>query len=244
METSPGIPATIPERTPRRRGRATLTPFKRRPFSWPEIPSRHRVCIIGPTGSGKTQLARALLVTRRNAIAVDTKRTEDWSEFGPVVYGEEIYRAKAGRFAFAVPGEFLVDETLPERFFRWALRNRNRVIYCDELLDIMPVPALKILATQGRSANVGLWTATQRPSGVPLYTISEAQHYFIFYLRLPQDRERMEIATGTEIPWSMIGPGECADPECPECVQKQFSFFYVNERGTIFGPAKLNLDAD
>jgi len=239
---SPSIPqTTAPAVRGGRSWRSKLIPFKRRAFQWPKIPSKDRVCFIGPTGSGKTELAKALLVTRRNAIAVDTKRNEDWAEFGPIVYGNEVYRVRAGRFAWYVPGEFLVDDALPEKFFRWALLRRFTVTYVDELLNVPNVDAMKILATQGRSAKSGLWVATQRPSGVPLYTISEAQHYFIFWLRLEEDRERMERATGTEIPWGMIGPGDCPDPECADCKAKEHSFFYINERGTIYGPAKLNL---
>lgn len=198
-------------------------------FKWPVIRRSERCAFLGPTGSGKSVLARALLKGQKNVIVVDTKRKEDWSDVGETVGRSDVFRTGRGRFIYRVERDFLIDPALPEKFFRWALDAGGRVIYVDELLDIIPTPGLKILATQGRAAGVGLWTATQRPTGVPLYTISETQHMFIFFLRLERDRERMEDATsGSEIPWDQMR-------------SPKYQFAYVNESGDVSGPTFLRM---
>jgi hypothetical protein len=174
-----------------------------------------------------------MLKMQRNAIIVDTKRTEDWTDVSPDILGErDIFRVRGGRFIYHVDGSFLTDDKKPEQFFRWALASGGRVIYCDELLDIIPVPGLKILATQGRAAGVGLWVATQRPANIPLYTISETQHSFIFYHKLKADKERIEesvaASTGAPIPWNKL-------------LKTKHSFVHINDSGEVSRPAKLEL---
>jgi energy-coupling factor transporter ATP-binding protein EcfA2 len=198
-------------------------------FKWPRILRSERVAFLGPTGSGKSVLAKALIASQKNVIIVDTKRKEDWSDVAEIVSERDVFRCGRGRYVFRVPRDFLIDPSLPEKFFRWALDAGGRVIYVDELLDIIPTPGLKILATQGRAAGVGLWTATQRPSGVPLYTISETQHMFVFYLRLERDRERIEDATsGSFIPWDKMR-------------QPKYQFVHVDESGDVSGPTFLKI---
>jgi energy-coupling factor transporter ATP-binding protein EcfA2 len=210
--------------------RASLVPVSLKPLDkLPTIRVSERASFIGPTGSGKTELARAFLRHQRNVIILDTKKSEidDWQTVGESVDEKEVYRTKGGRFVYHVEPDFLIDPSRPERFFRWALKGGNRVIYIDELLDIIEVPGLKILATQGRSNNCGLWIATQRPHGVPIFAISEADATFVFRLRVDRDRERMEAATGTHIPWDRL--------------RADYSFVYIDKRGDLQGPAHLNL---
>jgi energy-coupling factor transporter ATP-binding protein EcfA2 len=199
------------------------------PFAWPEIARGERVSFIGPSGSGKTEVAKALLRTQRNAIVLDTKRVEKWGDVGEVLDGRDIYRIRAGRYVYRVDPNFLVDEDHAELFFRWALKAGNRVVYVDEQLDVPNCSGEKILATQGRASGVGLWVATQRPHGVPLYTLSECNHQFIFKLRLKRDRERVEEATaGAAIPW--------------DALERDHTFCYVDGRGAVSEPARLNLE--
>jgi DNA helicase HerA-like ATPase len=197
-------------------------------FRWPTIARGDRASFLGPSGSGKTEVAKALLRAQRNAIVIDTKRSEDWADVGEVLGPRDIYRVRAGRYVYRVESEFLVNPEHADRFFRWALNAGHRVIYVDEQLDILPTSGQKILATQGRASHVGLWVGTQRPHGVPLYLLSEANHQFIFRLRLKRDRERIEEATaGAAIAWPQL--------------EEKYMFVYVDSDGDVSEPAKLNL---
>lgn len=195
-------------------------------FKWPRIKRGENLAIIGPRGSGKTELAKVLLKTRRNAIAVDTKQVENWNMIGPSVGERDLYRIRVGRFIYRVPPEFIVDGNVQDAFFRWALRAKNRTVYVDEANDLMQTHGLKILMTQGRASNVGVWIATQRPCHIPLFLISEAQHYFIFSLRLKADRDRIEQATGILMPWD-------------ELAAQRYNFVHVTDQGVISPVARL-----
>lgn len=199
-----------------------------RSFVWPKIKRSQRANFVGPSGSGKTEVATALLLAQPNAIFVDTKRAEDWTHIGEYVDHRDVYRIRGGRYVYRVEKEFLVDPARVEKFFAWALLAGNRVIYVDEMVNIKVVPALEILAVQGRASQVGLWTGSQRPSGIPLYTLSESNHTFCFRLRVDRDQARMEEATGETIPWGAL--------------RAKHSFIYIDGEGNMSGPARLSLE--
>jgi energy-coupling factor transporter ATP-binding protein EcfA2 len=199
-------------------------------FTWPDIRRGERVSFIGPSGSGKTEVAKALLRTQKNAIVLDTKRVEHWEDIGETLGPQDIYRVRAGRYVYRVEPAFLTNPEHAEKFFAWALSAGNRAIYVDEQVDVPNSDAQKVLAVQGRASGVGLWVATQRPHGVPLYTLSECNHQFIFRLRLKRDRERVEEATaGAPIDWDSL--------------KVKYTFVYVNGDGEVSEHASLNLDS-
>ncbi len=198
------------------------------PFVWPKIARADRVSFIGPSGSGKTEVAKALIRTQSSAIILDTKRVENFDDVGEVLGPSDIYRVRAGRYIYRVEPSFLINPEHAERFFSWALRAGNRVIYVDEQVDVPNSDAEKVLSVQGRASGVGLWVATQRPHGVPLYTLSECNHQFIFRLRLKRDRERVEEATaGAAIAWNPL--------------KTKYTFVYVDGDGEVSEPARLTL---
>jgi energy-coupling factor transporter ATP-binding protein EcfA2 len=198
-------------------------------FDWPTIAYNDCMAFVGPRGSGKTELARALLKTRPHAIIVDTKRNEDWTDVGEVVDEREIFRVRGGRYIYRVEPDFLIDETRVEKFFRWALRGGNRIIYIDEQYDVLPTDGERILATQGRASGIGLWSGMQRPHGCPLYVLSEASHVWLFGLRLKRDRERVEEVTGSALPWRKL-------------LSRKYAFVHVGNQGEISEPTILALE--
>jgi hypothetical protein len=57
-----------------------------------------------------------------------------------------------------------------------------------------PGPGMTSLLTRGRSRGITTVMCTQRPSGIPLFCISESEKYYIFKLKLEEDRERFDGA--------------------------------------------------
>ncbi len=193
----------------------------------PSIKPGESVCIVGPKGSGKTVLAKTLLLSRRNALVIDTKLIERWERIGVRITPQQLLNVRGGRYHWPASDDFILDRDVQDVTFRRLLKSGHRVLYIDEAYDLQLSGGLKLVATKGRASKLGLWVSTQRPCHIPLFLISEAQHFFVFYLRLARDRARIEEATGMELPWDRL--------------QKwRHSFLYISETGKVLGPIQLD----
>lgn len=175
-----------------------------------------RAVFVGTTGSGKSTLAKALLWGQRHVVIVDPKRTFSLpADFLPghpaVTWDGETDMANGARVSdparfveeWEGPGPLIyrpsVDETadpdLLDWLYLWVLDRGNTLLYIDETALASKATraprGLMACIQLGRERGVGTWTATQRPVNVPIITISEAEHMFVFRLRHPDDRQRM-----------------------------------------------------
>jgi hypothetical protein len=184
-----------------------------------------RVFVVGTTGSGKTYLLRKLAAPQAYVVVLDPKHQwewgkerlphgpgvitnkfqvlEEWEEPSPIVYRPSYDEAREG---------------CPE-FFRWLFTRGNTICVIDEVLSITPpvnIPRdFAICIQQGRSRNVALWMATQRPSRIPIPILSESEHHCVFRLRHPNDLKRM---------------AEYTDPIVEERPARDHNFWYYNDR--------------
>ena len=204
------------------------------------LPS-HRVNFYGKTGSGKTVLAKTLLDTVGNAIVVDTKNTINWHRREPqrwrlISNPQHLINAGLKRLVdnvvFRPPGTWEREDF--DKLALWTLKRRHTLLYFDELQDIgdehsKPSSGMGQLARKGREISASLWAAMQRPSRVPGYIISEAEHHFIFFLQQPGDVKRIQEVTGYDI-----------DPSTLE----QYEFFYImaQKRNQLSRPLRLSLN--
>ncbi len=157
-----------------------------------------RIFICGKTGSGKTFLARHLTGRLKRLIVLDGKGT--LGSWGLLEWNRETRRAlKSGEEVrtrvLLDTGARSADEFWSE-VFETIYGAGNVTIYIDEMYAIVdpgarPLPILTALYTRGRELGIGMWTATQRPTWIPLVCISEAEHIFLFRLNLDEDRRRM-----------------------------------------------------
>lgn len=181
-------------------------------FKWPTIQNDQNVAVIGPKGSGKSEVLANLSLTLRNALVMDTKRVEHWERVGRILQNDrDVYRIRSGRYVYRVPRSFFRDDDAQSQLFLSLLDagGGHRATILDEAFNFRDTLGLELLAKQGRASKKPLWVAMQRPFGVPLYTLSEADHFFIFSLTLKRDRDRIEEATGgAAIPWD-----ELANPD-------------------------------
>ena len=158
------------------------------------------------TGSGKTYLSRFLTRSLSRLVVIDTKgtlkdwNTEDWN----LTTRSKLRNNEPVRIRIVPPwevknvGEFLDDIILK------CYQSQNVTVYIDEIYGVVPErqeasPLLKSLYTRGRELGIGVYTASQRPSWLPLVAITESEHFFSFYLQLLEDRKRMAAFMGEEV---------------------------------------------
>lgn len=186
-------------------------------------PGEH-VTFLGPTGSGKTTFAYQLLqeVTSeklRGVVLVMKPRDKTATEWNKKL-GYKIVRTwpppvsiwepKKPRGWTLWPGttkDFEKDEEAQYIQFNRALRESYRskdarIIFADELYSLCAELGLEKLLvhlwTKGRSMDCGLWGATQKPSHVPLWAYSQAQHIFLHNDPDERARKRFDEIGGVD----------------------------------------------
>lgn len=183
-----------------------------------EIMPSDRVFIVGTTGSGKSTLAQRLLARRKYLVVLDpkhqfsldntpkkTSKVNSKSDNADVLITsdlKECYKWESPKPIIYRPSLMECDAGLPQ-FWSWIWGRGNTLVYVDEVLRITPpVNIPRGFATciqMGRSRDIGIWCATQRPARIPIPILSESEHDFIFRLRHPADLKRMADYTDPEI---------------------------------------------
>lgn len=162
-----------------------------------------RLCVIGRTGSGKTQGA-AFFLSRMDTVSMpwlllDFKREELFNEIGafdlpdwnpprfPGIYKRTVtpYDVTAGR----------VDEILLK-----VHQQGGCGIFIDEGMSLGNSHALNTVLTQGRSLEIPMIVCTQRPKRVSLAVFSEADFFALFNLTNPDDKKLVSQYMGQEKP--------------------------------------------
>lgn len=198
-----------------------------------------RAFLAGQTGSGKTVLARYLCSFREYVIVCDPKRRIDWkgyklvtslktlTKLNPKKVTHIVYRPD---FAAIAGWQNGTDDEV-ERFFEFVYRRGRTTLYVDEAYLVTRGEEIPLYyqacLTQGRELGVETWTATQRPMNVPQVVMSEAEHAYIFRLKLPQDRKKIEAI--------------CGVPESRIAALQKLQYLYAPQSGDTMGPFKLKL---
>lgn len=164
------------------------------------------------TGSGKTVLAHQLLETRKDNLRLvyDAKDELNWSGYKRFTSLSKLIRANP-RHAIYAPNIHELDSPLHhDAFFKFAfLRQRKNykkklnlktTVYVDEVYAVTDNQELpfyyKACLTRGRKIGVECWSATQRPKLIPQFLMSEAEHKYIFFHQMPQDKIKLQNFTG------------------------------------------------
>lgn len=171
-------------------------------FRWPQ--SQH-VSLVGPTGKGKTYLARAILPLRDYVTVLGTK-PEDPELSAFVRGGYQRIRAwpphalnnrailwPKFKGAHDIPGQ---RETFSHAITEVFGKGGRWCFYIDEATyfsDMLKLgDELKLVWRQGRALKMPLVAACQRPAWVPREMFSEATHIFAF--RITDARDIKTIA--------------------------------------------------
>lgn len=185
-------------------------------------PNEH-VFIGGKTGTGKTWTGRKYIAGFDNVAVLDTKGEFAWPEVGfhreeknnriryinenpkEVTLVESIANlglATTPKIIYRPPFSELKPEFY-DAFFQWVYLRRNTTVFVDEAMSVSPNPSVipeyyKACLTRGRELGIGVWSASQRPSGIAQIILSESTHFFIFDLNMPQDRKKLAEISGAE----------------------------------------------
>lgn len=186
---------------------------------------------MGQTGSGKTTLARYMLAFRRWKVIVDYKGRIDWKEYTLCKTLSKLVRCNKPALLYQPDFTEAQDEDTQNRFWEFVYRRGNTTAYADEITtfaqgDVFPFHFGNCLV-RGRELGVEVWSATQRPMRIPQIVLSESEHQYVFSLKLPQDRKRIEESSG--IP----------SDEIAQLDKRQF--YYARQDGKPSGPYTLKL---
>lgn len=170
------------------------------------IKANERVAIAGKTGTGKTFLAKHLTRGLRRFVLIDSKGTLDnwntvpWDNESAKLLAEgEPVRVRVLSPIVEKPEEY---RAYFDAIFKAAYDAGDVTVYVDEVYAVTQngIPAhLGALYTRGRELGIGVWAAMQRPTFIPLFVLSEADHLFCFFLQLEKDRRRMSEFMGEEV---------------------------------------------
>lgn len=180
---------------------------------WPRrFKQGQHVTIIGPTGSGKTVLARELVEARKYVVGLGIKfkdeSLEDLLKRGWLRIGKWSKRPRSATRILLWPKEndlSKIRDTHRNVFgslLQDVFKTGSWTIWTDELRYLTDIVGLKKefvqLYVTGRSNYISLVSAAQRPSHVPLEAYSQAQHLFLFRTGDERDLTRMGGLNGTD----------------------------------------------
>lgn len=194
----------------------------------PEPKINDRFCVIGPTGSGKTELVRALLKPMPNVIVIDPKHCFTWNEFAPrymrtATHLRELLatlreledRNSDAPVIYRPPAEDLLPKNIGnlDQVYRIALERGHTHVYNDDFAFMTAggannfqdrIPYWMRTVTTGRQRGVGASASFYRAFGIPLFAMSESDIRIVFYMRMEEDRARAERLCGP-IDWEYLG---------------------------------------
>jgi len=204
--------------------------LKNRTFEGFDIAPTDRVLTLGRTGSGKSTLLRQLAHWRYAqgdlVIVIDPKgefrvTPDDVIITEPEGFLRVDLRPKHGKIKPLVyrPEPEFDEPQFYEAVFKWVYQLKNCVVLIDEVYSVYGGTIsnsrnLRALLTRGRSMNIAVYAATQRPRNIPLEILTESEHRFVFRLDLRDDRYRAYETT--------------ARAEFLEPVPERYSFRYHN----------------
>lgn len=198
--------------------------------------------LIGETGTGKTRLARDLLLLRRYVVVVAVKKYDDSLESykrdyqlirkWPPDYGQE-------RVLYWPKSVNLEDVSQQRAGVRRVLNNVYQsggwTVYLDDMGYVAGALGVKqdlvILLNQGRSAYISVMGSVTRPSstlaGVPLESFAMVRHVYLFPTH--DEREHIRMAQISGIPLRELRP-MLEDLAPYECIASNKGIVTIVER--------------
>lgn len=164
-------------------------------------PGEHQV-FLGTTGSGKTELAQALLKPFGRYFAIDTQDSLTLPGSVKITTLDSLsLKLKMFKKIRYVPDAAYRNRDSWNYLFLALSKSSSkkkpvpRIVYIDEIYHLGYGPSfpdqLPIFATTARQRQLSLWIATQRPSMIPLPILTESKRIFVFYLKYEEDLKKL-----------------------------------------------------
>lgn len=165
-----------------------------------DIRQGEHVFVCGQTGSGKSVLLRTLIPAFPHRITFDYKREES---DGVIVTGvgefQKLFRQVPPAITYRPIGyETREKEEELDMVVNWALERRNTAIILHEAKMFPTSRMLAHAVSIGRSIGCTCILASQRPKLIRNEVISESTHFFVFYLQLAPDRQKLTECLGVD----------------------------------------------
>jgi len=166
-----------------------------------------RTILVGATGTGKTTLARHLLRPIKPLIVIDSKCTYGGKGGEPGFEMVSNPRRLQGLRASVDYIQYRPDENHQtvadyDEVYKWVYRRGGIFCYTDEAFLVhhgsYAPDWLRACVTCGRELGIGMMHGTQRPRGIDLRLMTEAEVFISFDLRHRDDRKRMAEMGGDE----------------------------------------------
>ncbi len=153
-----------------------------------------RSIVLGQTGTGKTYLGRRIvnwLKPGRRFLLIDPKHEIDWFPDAKLIgsYNDTrktdvlLYRPTL-RTNVATDVDILLEQVFDQGDWE---------IYCDELFALYKnnryPELLQDILTMGRTRGIGFTGLSQRPRGIPIHCMAQAQQFYCFALPHADDRD-------------------------------------------------------
>jgi ABC-type dipeptide/oligopeptide/nickel transport system ATPase component len=189
-----------------------------------------RMIIMGQSGSGKSTLGRLIYTSVPKVLIIDPKRE--------VFVDRAVYIEQVKDLKTALRKDVVIWQWTPETLGDFDVINgalwdvfksgRGRLLHISELSLLCRGPmsypsGLQAIYQQGRSLQISVCAETQRPSGVPVFTMSECQKYAKFRLLMRRDQERAADWMGNVV----IEPKDYPDHSVHE---SEHSFWFLDVR--------------
>jgi energy-coupling factor transporter ATP-binding protein EcfA2 len=188
----------VMESTPRRVATARADDFI-------DIEPSHRAVFIGMTGTGKTELAKAIVPQYPYLVVLDGKAELDLPNaryaHSPEDFGKIPFRPYEP-IIYQPDTQFWDRDSWDQVFMSCYLR-KNHTIYVDEIYCVVEnnvAPRMYLACvTRGRSRNIRTISGSQRPVWIPKVVLTEAEHHVLFTLQNPDDRKIMAGYMGEKV---------------------------------------------
>jgi hypothetical protein len=171
--------------------------MRAREIDRPPVPKiGQRGIILGKTGSGKSVLAKRMIESYPGLIVIiDPKATFKYRS--ELVESAEDFKSAEGRVLTVRLDPDIKNQTEEyNKILKEVYYEGNTLLYIDELYGLSEnnrtYPSyLNAIYTRGRELNITILAASQRPTWIPLFCLSESEYFYVFQLTMEKDRKRV-----------------------------------------------------